>query len=171
MPTLDENYEECTILKDFLEFDFSVYGPKKRGFQQRSKSVRLNGLDENIYYMNYNGCIGEKTGTPLAYLNDEDSDIIVAEKCFGQARVIFRTVSFQLMVFSQVNMLRLLLERLGVKETVYHSNEHVFTSLVYSTISKRSSIFRPLKTEDSFELTRCHWVRRHLFLCEKSKIS
>lgn len=137
MPTLDENYEECTILKDFLGFDFCVYGPKKRGFQQRSKSVRLNGLDENIYYMNYNGCIGEKTGTPLAYLNDEDSDIIVAEKSVGQARVIFGAVSFQLMVFSQVNMLRVLLGRLGAKETVYHSNEHVFTSLFENTSGKK----------------------------------
>lgn len=129
MPTLDENYEKCTILKDFLGFEFEVYGSEKRGFQQRSKSVALEGLSENIYYLNFNGKIGSTGCTPLAHINDEDRDIMIAEKQIGDATVIFGAVSFDLIVFSQVNMLRVLLGRLNTKENVYHSNEHVFTSL------------------------------------------
>lgn len=137
MPTLDENYEDCTVLKDFLGFDFTVYGPDKRGFQQRSKSVKLNGLGENIYYLNYNGKISNKECTPLAYIDDEDKDIMIAEKCFGKSKVIFGSVSFELIVFSQVNMMRMLLDRLDAKETVYHSNEHVFTSLFEDATGKK----------------------------------
>lgn len=129
LPTLDENYEECTILKDFLGFDFTVYGQEKRGFQQRSKSVALQGMKENIYYLNLNGKIESKSCTPVGKVNDEEADIVIVKKQVGSAAVIFAAVSFELTVFSQVNMLRELLGRLHAEETVWHSNEHVFTSL------------------------------------------
>lgn len=129
MPALDEDYQACTILKDFLGFDFTVYGEDKRGFQQYSKSVALEGMDENIYYLNFHGSIADKDCTPLGYLDDEKKDILFAEKEIGNAKVIFGAVSFNLTVFSQLTMMRTLVSRLGAKETLYHSNEYVFTSL------------------------------------------
>lgn len=129
IPTLNENYESCTILKDFLDFDFTPYEAEKRGFQQRSKSLRLEGLDENVYYLDFNGKIGDNSVKVLGQINDDEGDILIAEKQIGDAVVIFGAVAFDLTVFSQINMLKVLLERLDVKETVWHSNEHVFTSL------------------------------------------
>lgn len=129
MPVMNEDYQECTILKDFLGFDFTVYGEDKRGFQQYSKSVALEGMAENIYYLNFHGSIADNGCTPLGYMDDEKKDIMFAEKKIGNAKVIFGAVSFHLTVFSQLAMMRTLVSRLGAKETLYHSNEYVFTSL------------------------------------------
>ena len=123
MPLLDENYNECTILKDFIDIEYEIYSEEKRGFQQRFKYLTVEGMESHIYCLEYNGCICDNTADTLG-INTEN-DILVAQK----NNVIFSPLKFKFTMFDHSDLIRNMIQRLSGEETVYHSNRHLFVSL------------------------------------------
>lgn len=123
MPSMDENYDKCTILQDYINIGYEIYGVEKRGYQQRWKYLSVDGMEKNIYRLEYNGCICDNTAVSLG--TNTDNDVLVAYK----NNVIFAPLTFNLSMFEQADLLRNMIKRLGGNETVYHSNRHLFTSL------------------------------------------
>ena len=120
LPTLDENYNECTILKDFIDIN-EVEGSK-------GGRAIIDGMNERVYGYTTKSHIEDENVNPIGKLWDGDQ-VIFAEKQIGDAKVIFGTVTFVTGYKLQVETMEKMIERLGAKPVVKASNINLFTSL------------------------------------------
>lgn len=121
VPTLDENYNPCTILKDYIGIEYEK-GPYKR----RTVVYNENGLKTYNVYITGVCSDNFSLGTDL-----ETGDCVITEKTVGSSHIVFAAFQYyKLTVFSQVQLLCSLLERLDTQPTLIHSNPHIFTSVL-----------------------------------------
>lgn len=125
LPEMDECYNECTILRDYIGIDevddavessVVMEGCKETIYDLRAKSYIAETENEGEKVVNI---IGRTKGTQKA---------VIAEKSIGSGKVIFGTFSYILKLQSQVDMIRNMLQRFDADSVVFHSNPHVFVS-------------------------------------------
>ena len=121
LPTMDEEYRPCTILKDYVDIQEVDYVESLR------PPIVVGGCQNTIYYTTVKSSIEDKDMIVHAR-NRDDSKALIVEKKVGKGTVIFGTTFFTLSLYTQVDMLEHLLSILDAKEVVGHSNRHVFTS-------------------------------------------
>ncbi len=121
LPTMDEEYRPCTILKDYVDIQEVDYD------NGHVPPIVVEGCKNAIYYTTVKSSIEEKDMIVHAR-NRDDNKALIVEKKVGDGTVIFGTTSFTLSLYTQVDMMERLLSILGAKEVVKHSNPHIFTS-------------------------------------------
>ena len=121
LPTMDEEYGPCTILKDYVDITEVDYD------NGHVPPIVVNGCKNAIYYTTVKSSIEEKD-TIVHGRNRDDNRALIVEKEVGNGTVIFGTTSFTFSLYTQVDMMESLLLRLGAEEVVTHSNRHVFTT-------------------------------------------
>lgn len=121
LPELDENYDPCTILKDYI-------GVQEKDYDKLlTPPVVVDGCEEAVYYMFVRSYLEGDSATVIGR-NRDDQRAVLIQKQVGGGAVIFGTMSFTLSLHSQVDMMRELLERLGTEKVLQHSNKQIFTS-------------------------------------------
>ncbi len=137
IPELDENYNECTILKDYLRFDVEAYSIQKKRYIQGHNRLSVTGMENNIYSLNIKGKITNKDCLAIGKIDNETNDVLVAEKEIGKSKVIYASFSYTLVSNVHLYFFESLLKRLEAKETVYHSNPCVIVSLLEDENNKK----------------------------------
>ncbi|MBQ6052080.1 MAG: beta-galactosidase [Clostridia bacterium] len=127
LPTLDENYAPCAVLNDFIGIKTEKYTP--------SSPAECKGMDERVYMLDIKYAVCPENGDEI--LVTAKKPVAIRRK-IGKGEVIFCGFDYVLSQFSQVDMLRKLISSLGAKAAVYHSNPHVFTSLLESKSGEKT---------------------------------
>lgn len=125
LPELDENYNKCTILKDYVGIQTKEYTSGEQ------EPVVCDGEKEKIYGITVKSVITEGVDYAIAK-HDRSGGTVIAGKKIDNGTVIFGTTSFTLTLYTQIYMMENLLRRLDTKEIVGHTNPHVFTSMFES---------------------------------------
>lgn len=132
LPELDENYNTCTILKDYIGLQEKDYD------KLLTPPVVVDGCKEAVYYMFVKSYLEEDAGTVIGR-NRDDGKAVLVQKQVGAGMVIFGTMSFVLSLHSQVDMMKALLERLGAKTVLRHSNKQIFASCFQGKEGKKAA--------------------------------
>ena len=119
LPSLDENYDPCTLLRDYI-------GIKTEPFSS-IHSTSVSFMDERVYSIGYKRASIPEEGKDTV-IGTAEKPTIVSRKV-GGGEVIYAGFSYQLEQNAHVDMIREIVRYLGAKPTVEHSNRQIFTSL------------------------------------------
>jgi beta-galactosidase len=145
LPSLDENFESCTVLKDFI-------------------GIKTEKIEEkNIAECSFMPSRVHQLSCKYALIPEKDDDILITcpypaalRRKVGNGEVIFCSFTFTLSQRTQVDMLRGILALFGAKPAVYHSNPHIFTTVLESECGKKTVFIMnlyssPQSTDIEFE--------------------
>lgn len=122
LPTMDEDFNECTILKDFI----GEYKTEQT-FPEIYQSL-VNG--KKVYCINYKENFIKLPDNATPYVTDIHNEKIFGfSKDYNKGKIIFIGGDWITTRFDVVQMVENIMEELGAKPSVYHSNRTIYTTL------------------------------------------